>query len=93
MVGVCRPAPEAADLPQPSYVTVSQTSQQIDMQFARQAGQHAGHHPLGAAVRQRHDQAARTTASAARHLVTATFDYYGIAVTAYAYIPAAPASN
>ena len=57
-VGTAELLQQAADLPQPSYLTVSDT-QSIDLQFAPATGERAGHHPVGSPVRQRHDQPAR----------------------------------
>ena len=54
--GGSRPAPARATSPCP-------TPSSIDLQFARQQAEPAGHHPVGAAVRQRRDQPARTRAS------------------------------
>jgi hypothetical protein len=92
MIGVYNLLQEGADLPQPCYVSVSETGQRIDLQFPgkqpskRAIGQWA--HRFGSAVttdphRDERGQFIR---------VTATFGYYGLTVTAYAYIPAAPGS-
>ena len=92
MIGVYNLLQEGADLPQPCYVSVSETGQRIDLQFPgkqpslRAIGQWA--HRFGSAVTKHphHDGRGQFTR------VTATFGYYGLAVTAYAYIPAVPAS-
>ena len=55
MIGVYNLLQEGADLPQPCYVSVSQTGQQIDMQFPGKQRQPAGHHRVGAPLRQRRD--------------------------------------
>ena len=92
MIGVYNLLQEGADLPQPCYLSVSQTSQQIDLQFP---GKHPSlraitgwAHRFGSAVTKHphHDERGQYTR------VTATFSYYGLTVKAYAYIPAAPAS-
>jgi hypothetical protein len=84
MIGVYNLLQEGADLPQPCYLTVSEGSQQIDMQFP---GKHTSlraitgwAHRHGSAVTKHphHDERGQYTR------VTATFGY--------AYIPAAPAS-
>ena len=69
-------------------------TQPISMQFAPDAAQHAGHHPLGAPVRQRrHHRNPHRATDGPETWCTAKFSYYGVAVTAYAHIPAAPASS
>ena len=93
MIGVYNLLQEGADLPQPGYLSVSQTSQRIDLQFpGKQPSLRAittWAHRFGSAVTTdpHRDERGQFTR------VTATFGYYGLAVTAYAYIPAAPASN
>ena len=93
MIGVYNLLQEGADLPQPCYVAVSQTSQQIDLQFpGKQPSLRAitgWAHRFGSAVttHPHHDERGQFTR------VTATFGYYGLTVNSYAYIPAAPASN
>jgi hypothetical protein len=93
MIGAYNLLQEGADLPQPCYLSVSQTSQQIDMQFpGKQPSLRAitgWAHRFGSAVTKhpRHDERGEYTR------VTANFGYYGLTVKAYAYIPAAPASN
>ena len=93
MIGVYNLLQEGADLLQPCLVSVSQTGQRIDMQFP---GKHtslraitAWAHRFGSAVTKQphHDERGQFTRVAAR------FGYYGLTVTAYAYIPADPASN
>ena len=93
MIGVYNLLQEGADLPQPCYVSVSQTSQQIDMQFpGKQPSKRAitgWAHRFGSAVstHPHHDGRGQFTR------VTATFGYYGLTVKTYAYIPATPAST
>ena len=92
-IGVCNLLQDGADLPQPCYVSVSQTGQRIDLQFPgkqpsrRTIGQWA--HRFGSTVTTdpHHDERGQFTRLAA------TFGYHGLTVTAYAYIPAGPASN
>jgi len=91
-VGTADLLQQAADLPQPHYITISGT-QRVDFQFA----------PEQASVRAITRWALRfgsiiTSAPhpgrngpETRH--RADFDYAGIAVTAYAHIPAAPAAS
>jgi hypothetical protein len=92
MIGVYNLLQEGADLPQPCYLSVSQTSQQIDLQFpGKQPSLRAitgWAHRFGSVVSKHphHDGHGQFTR------VTATFGYYGLAVTTYAYIPAASAS-
>ena len=92
MIGVYNLLQEAADLPQPCYVTVSEGSRQIDLQFP---GKHTSLRAItgwarrfGSAVTEQphHDERGQFTRLAA------TFGYYGLTVKAYAYIPAGPAS-
>ena len=91
MIGVYNLLQDGADLPQPCLVTVSETGQSIDMQFpgtqpskraitrwARRFGSPVHTHP-------HHDGRGVFTR------VTTRFDYYGLAVKAYTYIPAGPA--
>jgi hypothetical protein len=93
MIGVYNLLQEGADLPQPCYLSVSQTSQQIDMQFpGKQPSLQAitgWAHRFGSVVstHPHHDERGQYTR------VTATFGYYGLTVKAYAYILAGPASN
>ena len=91
-IGVYNLLQDGANLPQPCYVSVSQTSQQIDLQFPgkqpsrRAIGQWA--HRFGSAVTTDPHQDERGQFTR----IAATFGYYGLTVTAYAYIPAGPAS-
>ena len=57
MVGVYNLLQDGADLPQPCHVAVSETGQSIDLQFPGSPAQQAGHHPVGAPLRQRRDHA------------------------------------
>ena len=92
MVGVYNLLQEGADLPQPGYLSVSEGSQQIDLQFpGKQPSLQAitgWAHRFGSAVTKHphRDERGQFTR------VAATFGYYGLTVTAYAYIPAGPAS-
>jgi hypothetical protein len=80
----------AADLPQPHYVTISST-QSVDFQFApEQASVRAITRwalRFGSVVTTRPHQGKDGPQTWHR----TDFDYFGIAVTAYAHIPAAPA--
>ena len=92
MIGVYNLLQDGADLPQPCHVGVSEGSQQIDMQFP-------GTQPGKRAITQ---WARRFGSTVSRHghhdgrgvflRVTTKFSYYGLAVKAYAYIPAGPAA-
>ena len=92
-IGVYNLLQDGADLPQPCYIAVSQTSQRIDLQFpGKQPGRRAigqWAHRFGSTVTTdpHRDERGQFTR------VAATFGYYGLTVTAYAYIPAAPAST
>jgi hypothetical protein len=89
-VGTADLLQQAADLPQPHYITISST-QSVDFQFA----------PEQASVRAITRWALRfgSVVTTQPHQGTdgpetwhrTDFDYFGIAVTAYARIPAAPA--
>ena len=91
-VGAAELLQQAADLPQPHYITISST-QSVDFQFA----------PEQASIRAITRWALRfgSIITSAPHpgrngpetWHRADFDYAGIAVTAYAHIPAAPASS
>ena len=91
VVGTAELLQQAADLPQPIYLTVSQT-QSIDLQFA----------PTQASVRAITRWAARFGSvmtsqpdkgtDGTKTWYRTDFSYYGIAVSAYAHIPAEPAS-
>jgi hypothetical protein len=91
-VGTADLLQQAADLPQPHYVTIS-TTQSADFQFA----------PEQASVRAITRWALRfgSVVTSEPHQgkdgpqtwYRTDFDYFGIAVTAYAHIPAAPAST
>ena len=87
MIGVYHLLQEGADLPQPCHVAVSQTSQQIDLQFpGKQPSRQAitgWAHRFGSTVTKQphHDKRGQFTR------LTATFGYYGLTVKAYAYIP------
>ena len=93
MIGVYNLLQDGADLPQPCYVSVSETGQQIDMQFpGKQPSRRAitqWAHRFGSVVnKQPHaDERGHFTR------VAATFGYYGLTVKTYTYIPAAPAAT
>ena len=91
-VGTADLLQQGADLPQPHYVTIS-TTQSVDLQFA----------PEQASVRAITRWALRfgSVMTSEAHQgengpqtwCRTQFDYFGIDVTAYAHIPAAPAST
>jgi hypothetical protein len=92
-IGVYNLLQDGADLPQPSYVSVSATGQRIDLQFP-------GKQPSKRAITgwaRRFGSVVTTSPHRDERgpftRVAATFGYYGLTVTAYAYIPAAKASN
>ena len=93
MIGVYNLLEEGADLPQPCYVSASETSQRIDLQFpGKQPSRQAitgWAHRFGSVMSKHPHRDERGEYTR----VTATFGYYGLTVTAYAYLPAAPASN
>jgi hypothetical protein len=93
MIGVYNLLCDGADLPQPCHVAVSEAGQQIDLQFP-------GTQPGKRAITQWARRFGSSVSTRPHHdgrgvflRVTATFGYYGLAVKAYAYIPAAPASS
>jgi hypothetical protein len=94
MVGACHLLQAGADLPQPCHVAVSETGQQIDMQFP-------GTQPSKRAIFQwAHRFGSETVTTHPHHdgrgqftRVTATFGYYGLTVKPYAFIPAGPARS
>ena len=83
---------QAADLPQPCYITISAT-QRIDLQFApEQASAQAITRwalRFGSVMTSQPD----TGDDGPETWHRTDFDYYGIAVTAYAHVPAGPAST
>jgi hypothetical protein len=94
MIGVYNLLQDGADLPQPCHVAVSETGQQIDMQFpGTQPSQRAifqWAHRFGSTTvvtEPHHDERGHVTR------VAATFGYYGLAVKTYAHILAVPAST
>ena len=91
-VGTADLLQQAADLPQPHYVTIS-TTQRVDFQFApEQASVHAITRwalRFGSVVTSEPHQGQDGPQTWYR----TDFDYFGIAVMAYAHIPAAPAST
>jgi hypothetical protein len=92
MIGVYNLLQEAANLPQPRYVSVSEAGQHIDLQFGEtQASSRAlaqwAHRFGGVIASQPHDGE-----RGQRTYCTATFDYYGLTIEAYAFIPADSAS-
>ena len=93
MIGVYNLLCEGADLPGPCHVSVSETAQQIDLQFpGKQPSRRAitgWAHRFGSVVttHPHRDERGQFTR------VTATFGYYGLTVKAYAYIPAGPARS
>ena len=90
VVGAAELLQQAASLPQPVYVTVHVT-QSVDLLFA----------PARASVRAITRWASRfgsvmtskPSPDGTETWYRTDFDYYGIAVTAYAHIPAEPAST
>ncbi len=92
MIGTYNLLQEAADLPQPRYVSVTEAAQHIDLQFAdtqpslRAIAQWARR--FGGEVTSKPHDGERGP----RTYCTATFGYYGLTVEAYAFVPAAPAS-
>ncbi len=91
-VGVAELLQQAADLPQPRYIAIFDT-QSVSIQFAKeQASAQAvtrWAHRFGTVMTSQPHQGKDGPETWYR----ADFDYYGIAVTAYAHIPAAPASS
>jgi hypothetical protein len=90
-VGTADLLQQAADLPQPHYITISST-QAVDFQFApEQASVRAITRwalRFGSVVTSDPHQGKNGPETWCR----TDFDYFGIAVTAYAHIPAEPAS-
>jgi hypothetical protein len=83
---------EAADLPQPHYLTISST-QRIDLQFP---GKPSSQRAITRWALRFGGVLASEPCEGKRGPLTRChleFDYYGVAVKAYAYIPAATASN
>jgi hypothetical protein len=93
MIGIYNLLQEGADLPQPQYVSVSETSQHIDMLFpGEQASLRAithWAHRFGGVVASKPHNSERGP----RTYCVAAFGYYGLAVEAYAFIPAQTAST
>ena len=93
MIGVYNLLCDGADLPQPCHVAVSEAGQQIDLQFpGTQPGKRAitqWARRFGSVVHSRPHHDGRGVFTR----VTTRFGYYGLAVKAYAYIPAGPASS
>ena len=91
-VGTAELLQQAADLPQPRYITISMT-QSVGLQFApEQASIPAVTRwalRFGSVMTSQPGECHQGPGTWHR----AEFDYYGIAVTAYAHIPAAPAST
>jgi hypothetical protein len=91
-VGVAELLQHAADMPQPHYITISGT-QCVDFQFApEQASMRAITRwalRFGTLMITQPHQGQTGPETWCR----TQFDYYGITVTAYAHIPAAPAST
>jgi len=93
VVGTAELLQQAADLPQPRHIFIYQHGQAVSMQFA----------PEQASIRAITRWALRfgsvlTSQPGDRNdrpgtWYQADFDYYGIAVSAYAHIPAAPAAT
>jgi hypothetical protein len=88
MIGVYNLLQDGADLPQPCFVAVSETGQQIDLQFP-------GEPPSKRAITAWARRFGSTVSTHPHHdgrgvflRVTAKFGYYGLAVKAYAYIQA-----
>ena len=67
-VGTAELLQQAADLPQPRYITISTTPDRHPP-VRPGAGERPGHHPVGSTVRQRHDQPARRGPRRHRDLV------------------------
>ena len=88
MIGVYNLLCDGADLPQPCHVDVSETGQSIDLQFpGTQPGKRAitqWARRFGSVVHTRPQNDGRGVFLR----VTTRFGYYGLAVKAYAHIPA-----
>jgi hypothetical protein len=93
MAGIYHLLQAGADLPQPCHVSVSETAQDISLQFP-------GKQPSRQAIAQWARRFGGTVTTQPHHdgrgqftRITATFGYYGLTVKTYTYIPAAPAST
>ena len=91
MIGVYNLLQDGADLPQPCYVSISESAQEISLQFP-------GKHPSRAAIAGWARRFGSTVSTHPHHdgrgvfiRVTAKFGYYGLTVKTYTYIPAVPA--
>jgi hypothetical protein len=93
VIGAAELLQQAASLPAPIYVTVHETTQSIGVQFAQiKASTRAvtrWARRFGSVVTSYPDEDQPGTWTWCR----TDFDYYGIAVTAYALIPATPAAS
>jgi len=90
-VGVYHLLQAGADLPQPCYVSISESAQEISLQFP-------GKHPSRAAIAGWARRFGSTVSTHPHHdgrghftRIGATFTYYGLTVKTYTYIPAVPA--
>ena len=92
-VGLVDVLSDADHLPQPCYITIHDSSQSVDLQFA------PGKASLKALTRWalRFGAVLTSEPHEGKHgpetWCYAKFDYYGVAVTAYAHIPAEPAAT
>jgi hypothetical protein len=93
MVGAAELLQRAADLPQPVHVTVHDSTQRIGVQFAQNKASIRAivlwARRFGGVLTSRPDHEYGGQATWYR----ATFDYYGIAVDAFAYIPDEPGTT
>jgi hypothetical protein len=90
-VGTAELLQQAADLPQPRHIFIYQSGQSVSMQFAQE--QASVRAITRWALRFGSVVSSEPGKDGTETWCRTDFDYFGIAVTAYAHIPAEPAST
>jgi len=93
MIGVCNLLQEGADLPQPGHVSVSETTQHITLQFSPEPASLKAITRWALRFGSVMDSEPHQTEHGSQTWCRTEFAYYGLAVKAFAHIPAGPASN
>jgi len=93
MIGVYNLLQDGADLPQPCHASVSETTQHITLQFSPEPASLKAVTRWALRFGSVVDSEPHQTEHGAQTWCRTEFAYYGLAVKAFAHIPAGPASS